>query len=97
MNKFVQITCFFTLVLSLANLALLLQMGGRMQEMKEKIDPLARSVEQVQPVLEQVRQALPGDPAKKGLSGPPVTLDRVPAKPAGPGPDLFPPPPFAKQ
>lgn len=90
MNKLVSLTCFLTLVLAIVNLALLLQMGGRMQEIKEKIEPLARSVEQVQPMLEH----MPPSPKK----GPPLPPESGFEKQAGPDADLLPPPPpFGKK
>jgi hypothetical protein len=51
MNKIVLVVSLLALALSAVNTVLLVEMGGRMKDVKEKLEPVARQVEQIQPVL----------------------------------------------
>jgi hypothetical protein len=75
MNKIVLAISVLALGVSGANTALLLHMGGKTAEMRQKVDGVAKEIEKVRPLLEGIAEkgalppgkspTVPGDPEPK--------------------------------
>lgn len=70
MNKIGLAVGVLSLALSAVNTVLLVQMGGKIKEAVSKLEPVARSVEEMQPVLHELSKSKP-PPAPSGPPLPP--------------------------
>lgn len=74
MNKIILVVSLLALALSTVNTVLLVQMGATIKEAAHKLEPVAKAVGEIQPVLQELSE-------KRGVPPPgklPVELPKVP-------------------